>query len=161
MRRLGKEGWLAGSGVKVHREPPKKPEKQEEDVYYSFSRISGGVSDDGSSSNSAQGRSDAGSEKGSEKGSEAPESEEDKGPEKYGAALHVGDVIGCLVDLDAGLVCFSRNGSFAAPFGQAFAGVKGPVVLLVNPGTAQLEVNIAFSLQTLIQTSAETLTSTF
>jgi hypothetical protein len=142
VRRLGKEAWLAGSGVKVHREPPKKPEKQEEDVFYSFSRISGGVSDDGSSSNSGAAGSAAGSEKGSEKGSDAgAESDgDDKGPEKYGTTLHVGDVIGCLVDLDAGLVSFSRNGSFAAPFGQAFAGVKGPVVLLVNPGTAQLEV---------------------
>jgi hypothetical protein len=41
----------------------------------------------------------------------------------YGSAWKAGDVVGFAVDLDAGTISFSLNGSWEPPMGQAFAGI--------------------------------------
>jgi hypothetical protein len=64
--------------------------------------------------------------------------------EDFGCAWEVGDVVGFAVDVDAGTVSFSLNGSWERPWGVAFSGIQfdGPVVpALTVDHNSKLEVN--------------------
>jgi hypothetical protein len=42
----------------------------------------------------------------------------------FGSRWKVGDIVGCAVDIDNRKVAFSLNGSWAAPWGDAFSDVE-------------------------------------